>query len=104
MGRVAWQNRIEIAPDLHHGDPCIRGTRIPVAMIVGSLADGMTSQEIKDSYPQLTDEDIRAALAYAADVIHQDILVPLPSEELTMHVKVDEDAQSCRASTPTAGL
>ena len=79
MRRTTWQDRVEIAPDLHHGDPCIRGTRIPVAMIVGSLADGMTYQEIKDSYPQLTDEDIRAALAYAADLIYQDILVPLPA-------------------------
>jgi uncharacterized protein (DUF433 family) len=55
-----------IEPDLHHGDPCIKGTRIPVAMIVGSLADGMTAEEIREAYSQLTDEDIRAALAYAA--------------------------------------
>ena len=69
MGRVRWQDRIVIAPDLHHGDPCIKGTRIPVAVIVGSLADGMTPEEIRDAYPQLTDEDVQAALAYAADVI-----------------------------------
>jgi uncharacterized protein (DUF433 family) len=79
MGRVQWQERIVIAPDLHHGDPCIKGTRIPVAMIVGSLADGMTSEEIQEAYPQLTDEDIQAALAYAAEVVHQDILAPLPA-------------------------
>ena len=79
MGRVRWQERIVIAEDLHHGDPCIKGTRIPVAMIVASLADGMTSDEILEEYPQLTDLDIRAALAYAADVIHQDILAPLPA-------------------------
>jgi uncharacterized protein (DUF433 family) len=79
MGRVHWQERIVIAPDLHHGDPCIRGTRIPVAMILGSLADGMTPTEIREAYPQLTAEDIQAALAYAADVIGQDILVPLPA-------------------------
>ena len=79
MGRVRWQERIVIAEDLHHGDPCIKGTRIPVAMIVASLADGMTSDEILEEYPQLTDLDIRAALAYAADVIHQDVLVPLPT-------------------------
>ena len=47
MGRVRWQDRIVIAQDVHHGDPCIKGTRIPVAMIVGSLADGMTSEEIR---------------------------------------------------------
>lgn len=79
MGRVRWQERIVIAPDLHHGDPCIKGTRVPVATIVGSLADGMTSKDIQDHYPRLTDEDIRAALAYAADVIHQDVLAPLPA-------------------------
>ncbi|MCR4408124.1 MAG: DUF433 domain-containing protein [Anaerolineae bacterium] len=79
MSRVRWQERIVITPDLHHGDPCIRGTRVPVAMIVGSLADGMTPEEIQDAYPQLTEEDIRAALAYVAEVIRQDILVPLPA-------------------------
>jgi uncharacterized protein (DUF433 family) len=79
MGRVRWQERIVIAEDLHHGDPCIKGTRIPVAMIVASLADGMTSGEILEEYPQLSDLDIRAALAYAADVIRQEVLVPLPA-------------------------
>ena len=78
MGRVRWQERIVIAKDLHHGEPCIKDTRIPVAMIVASLADGMTSGEIIKEYPQLSDLDIRAALAYAADVIHQDVLAPLP--------------------------
>ena len=79
MERVPWQERIVIAPDLHHGDPCIKGTRIPVATILGSLADGMMPEEIQEAYPQLTGEDVRAALAYAADVIHQDVLVPLPA-------------------------
>ena len=79
MGRIRWQDRIEIAPDLHHGDPCIKGTRVPVAMIVGSLADGMTPAEIQDAYPQLGADDIQAALAYAADVIAQDVLAPLPA-------------------------
>ena len=67
MKRVRWRERIVIAPDLHHGDPCIRGTRIPVSMIVGSLADGMTPEETQDAYPQLIVGDIQAALAYAAD-------------------------------------
>jgi len=79
MGRVQWQERIEITPDLHHGDPCIAGTRIPVATILGSLADGMTPDEIQEAYPQLKNEDIRAALAYAADVLRQDVLAPLPA-------------------------
>lgn len=79
MGRMAWQERIVIAPDLHHGEPCIKGTRIPVAVIMGSLADGMTPLEIQAAYPQLSDQDIRAALSYAAELTHQDILVPLPA-------------------------
>jgi len=79
MGRGAWQERIVIEPDLHHGDPCIKGTRIPVAMIVGSLADGMTPAQIRKAYPQLTDEDIRAALAYAAELTHEELFVPLPA-------------------------
>lgn len=66
--RVRWQERIVIAPDLHHGELCIRGTRIPVAMSVAGLADGMTPKGIRDAYPQLTDEDIQAALTYAGSV------------------------------------
>jgi uncharacterized protein (DUF433 family) len=79
MERAAWQDRIVIAPDLHHGDPCIKGTRIPVATIVGSLADGMTATQIRKAYPQLVDEDIRAALAYAAELTREELLVPLPA-------------------------
>jgi len=72
-----WQDRIMADPEIHHGDPCIKGTRVPVAMIVGSLADGMTFAEIRDAYPQLTDEDIYATLAYAAEVLRQEIVYPL---------------------------
>jgi uncharacterized protein (DUF433 family) len=79
MARINWQERIVIEPDLHHGDPCIKGTRIPIAMIVGSLADGMSQEEIRAAYPQLTPEDIQAALAYAADVVRHDLLAPLPA-------------------------
>jgi uncharacterized protein (DUF433 family) len=41
-----WQDQIVIYPDLHHGDACIKGTRIPVSLIIGSLADGLTEEEI----------------------------------------------------------
>ncbi|HLA98663.1 MAG TPA: DUF433 domain-containing protein [Anaerolineales bacterium] len=72
-----WQDRIVIDPEIHHGDPCIKGTRIPVAIVVGSLADGMTFDEIREAYPTLTNEDIYAALAYAAEVMRQEIVYPL---------------------------
>jgi uncharacterized protein (DUF433 family) len=77
MTRIRWEDHVIITPDVHHGDPCIKGTRVPVATIVGSLADGMSPAEIQAAYPQLALEDIQAALAYAADVVHQDILAPL---------------------------
>jgi uncharacterized protein (DUF433 family) len=79
MTRIRWQDRIVVMPDIHHGDPCIKGTRIPVTMIIGSLADGMTPDEIRDAYPQLQIEDIQAALAYSAEVVRQEILAPLPA-------------------------
>ena len=49
MSRIRWQERVVVDTDLHHGDPCIKGTRIPVAMIVGSLADGMTYSQIRQA-------------------------------------------------------
>lgn len=79
MARVRWQDRIVIAPDLHHGEPCVKGTRIPVATILGSLADQMEWPEILEAYPQLSVQDILATLDYAADVVHQDFLAPLPA-------------------------
>lgn len=77
MDRVSWQEHIVVDPNIHHGDPCIKGTRVPVTIIVGSLADGMTAEEIIEQYPQLTADDIRAALAYAAEVLHQEVILPL---------------------------
>jgi uncharacterized protein (DUF433 family) len=58
----------------------IGGTRIPVSMILGSLADGMTVQEILQEYPQLSEQDIRAALEYAAEVIHHEVIIPLATQ------------------------
>jgi len=77
MERIRWQDRITIAPDLHHGEPCIRGTRVPVAVVIGSLADGMSEKEIREAYPQLAAEDIRAALAYAAEAVRVEALAPM---------------------------
>ena len=77
MARTDWRSRISVDPELHHGEPCIAGTRVPVAVIVGSLADGMPECEVLRAYPQLQPADIRAALAYAAEVLRQDPLLPL---------------------------
>jgi len=77
MSRIHWPAHITVDPDLHHGDPCIKGTRIPVTTIVGSMADGMSVDEIRSAYPQLSSMDIMAALAYAADVLRDEIMAPL---------------------------
>ena len=72
-----WTERIISEPSVHHGDPCIKGTRIPVVTTVANLADGMTDRDIMEAYPQLTAADIRAALAYAADVLREQAILPL---------------------------
>jgi len=80
MARIRWQDHVVIDPELHHGDPCILGTRIPVRTLVASLADGMTPTEVQKYYPQLTTDNIFGALAYAAEVLRQESLIPLVAE------------------------
>lgn len=59
-------DRISIDPKVCHGKPCIKGTRVPVFVILDALAAGMTYEEISDDYPPITCDDIKAALSYAA--------------------------------------
>lgn len=82
MSRIRWQDHVVVSDDLHHGDPCIKGTRIPVRTLIGSLADGMKTEEILREYPQLSLDDLLGALAYAADVLSQEVLAPLKPREL----------------------
>ena len=65
--RMNYQNIITLEPGKRGGRPCIRGMRIAVADVLGWLAAGMSHQQILSDYPELTEEDIRACLAYAAD-------------------------------------
>lgn len=67
----SWADRISIDPNIHHGDPCIKGTRVSVSVIVGSIADGDTVEQILGSYPQLVREDVQAALRYAAEAVNR---------------------------------
>ena len=75
MSRVDWRDRVVRDPDIHHGEPSVRGTRIPVSIILGSVADGMSLELVCAAYPQLALEDIRAALAYAADVLRREVII-----------------------------
>ena len=60
--------RISSDPNISFGKPCIRGTRIWVSLILDMLAGGSTEAEVLDEFPQLTAEDIKAAIAYAAEI------------------------------------
>lgn len=64
-------DRIWIDPAIMGGMPCVRGTRIPVRMILDYLAEGATLTEILQQYPQLTEEDVRAAIAFGAYAVGQ---------------------------------
>ena len=66
-----YSELITMNPEIRFGKPCIRGMRITVYDILSWLASGMTSIEILEDYPELTDEDIKATLAYAADREHK---------------------------------
>lgn len=63
-----WQDRIEADPQILRGMPCIKGTRIPVALILGYLAAGTTTQQIIEQFPDLAAADIGAGLEYARDL------------------------------------
>ena len=62
---------ISIDPNVCFGTPCIRGTRIWVSLILDFLANGMSIEQILTEYPQLSSEDIRAALAYGAEMARE---------------------------------
>ena len=66
-----WKERISIDPNVCHGKPCIKGTRVWVSLIVDNLAAGSSEEEILKAYPSLNRDDIRAALAYAAEMARE---------------------------------
>lgn len=66
-----YTEHISIDPNIRFGKPCIKGTRITVFDVLGWLASGMSTHDILQDYPELTDIQIRACLAYAADRDHK---------------------------------
>jgi uncharacterized protein (DUF433 family) len=65
--------RITVDPNICHGKPCIKGTRVMVSVILDNLADGRTEDEILSEYPTLNGEDVKAALAYAAVLAREEV-------------------------------
>ena len=72
-----WKNRISVDPKVCHGKPCIKGTRVMVSVILDNLAAAESPESIKRGY-HVEDEDIQAALQYAADLA-RDRVIPLPT-------------------------
>jgi uncharacterized protein (DUF433 family) len=65
--------RVSVDPAVCAGKPCIRGTRIYIAIILDALAEGLTPEQIVDHYPSLQIDDIRAAVAYAAELARENL-------------------------------
>ena len=72
-----WQEFLSSNSQVCGGDICATGTRIPVTVILDSLAEGATKDEVLASYPSLSVDHINAALAYAAELAHEERLVPI---------------------------
>jgi len=71
-----WHERISTDPNVCHGKACINGTRIMVSVILDNLAAGLPVDEILQSYPSLTRDDVQAAIGYAAELARERV-VPL---------------------------
>ena len=80
MERIDYSNRIISNPRVMLGKPVIKGTRLAVALLLRKLSEGASIESILQMYPQITKEDIYAALQYASDVIsNEEILIPKAS-------------------------
>ena len=73
-----WEDRISVDAKVLVGKPVIKGTRIAVEFLLDLLANGWTHEQILKNYPHLTEEDIQAALHYAAEAVKQEHVYPLP--------------------------
>ena len=71
--------RISVNPNVCFGKPCIRGTRVWVSLIVDNLVEGISEEEILAAYPTLCRDDVRAALAYAAEMTRERV-IPVSTE------------------------
>lgn len=75
---MEWRDRIVSDPEILVGKPAIKGTRISVELILGWLANGWTFEQVLESYPNISREDILAALAFATERLHEEDYIPLP--------------------------
>lgn len=74
-----WENYIEVNPEIMYGKPVIKGTRIPVELILEKMSNGQNFQEINKDYPDLKEDDLYACLAYATSLLRNEVTIPLAS-------------------------
>ena len=79
MERKELLERVSVDPAVCFGKPCVRGTRIWVSLILDNLSEGVSEEELLKAYPSLRPEDIRACLAYAAEITRERV-IPVSSE------------------------
>ena len=77
MSMIDWRERIVIDLAIHHGVPCIKGTRVPVSVLVGSIADGDSMSDLLTAYPHLSEADVHAAFKFAAEAVNDADYIPL---------------------------
>jgi uncharacterized protein (DUF433 family) len=70
-------SHISSDPDICHGKACIKGTRVLVSVLLDSLAEGMSVADLLRNFPAITEDDVQAALAYAAALSREEILEPV---------------------------
>ncbi len=71
---MSWQEHIDVDPAVCHGKACIKGTRIMVSVILDNLAAGLSMEDILHSYPTLSQADMQAAIAYAAELTRERVV------------------------------
>ena len=74
-----WKNHIETNPEIMYGKPVIKGTRIPVDLILEKMSNGQNFQEITKDYPDIKEDDLFACLAYATSLLRNEVTIPLAS-------------------------
>ena len=72
-----WEPHISSDPQVCHGKPCIKGTRVMVSVVLDNLSEGLTTEEIVQEYPALSKDDVQAALSYASALAREEEMMPL---------------------------
>ncbi|MDQ3696541.1 MAG: DUF433 domain-containing protein [Gemmatimonadota bacterium] len=74
---MTWTDHIHADPKVLRGKPVLRGTRLAVDFVLGLLAEGWSREQLRANYPQITDDALRAVFAYAAEVLHEQTVLPV---------------------------